>query len=759
MTFISKIRKKQYIHTATLGVVTLLSAEISSASVLEEIVVTAQKREQNLQDVGVAVTAFSGDQFRALGFTNSTDIAAQTPGLNVSAYSPSLATVNIRGVAQGDFADHHEPPVAVYVDEAYVSSMGAALVQSFDLERIEVLRGPQGTLFGRNATGGLLHYVSRKPTDEFDAYVELTVAEYDQIKFEGAVGGALTESISGRFSVANNRHDGWIENRIGDDLNDADSYSVRGQLLFSLGEDSDLLLKAHYSEDDILGPGYSHQPNGFGPDGLGVRVGRDELGTYFDAFGMPFTTCAGCDAHGYREPENDPRKGAFDELGFLDREISGATANFSIGFGEVTLTSITDYFQMDKGYKENIDSGPRPTTHFGTEQELAQFSQEFRLAGKGEALNWTAGLYYLDIDNDTAAGVSPIDLGPFLAGVNPVDGQPWAYIPVNSGFIANTESESWAVFAHLEYQLADEWTLITALRYTEDEKEADYLLSSEGDFLGPPQRFYSGNSSLAKQDFENWSWKVGLDWMPSDDTLVYASINRGHKAGSFNYVFLSFAPLDFSSIPHDEEELTSYELGYKGEFMDGRARVNVAAFYYDYKDHQASFFINLANTVGNVDATAYGGEVELTVSPTDRLEFLLGLSVLETETEDVGMPNGSIQDRELAYSPNYSINGLVRYNWPLKRGVVTAQLDANYVDDYCFTVVCHHSEEESSYLISNARLSYTSESENWTVTAFVNNLGDEDYRSYAIDASFIGFMGTLMNPPRWYGVTASYSWD
>lgn len=748
---------KQKFSAAMIAITALSTGGIATANVLEEITVTAQKREQNLQDVGIAVTAFSGNQFKALGYTNSIDISAQTPGLNITDSTTTI--VNIRGVTQSDFADHYEPPIASYVDEVYVSSMGAANVQSFDLERVEVLRGPQGTLFGRNATGGLMHFISKKPSEEFDAYVELTLAEYNQVKFEGAVGGALGESISGRLSVASNQHDGWMDNRIGDDLNDADGYSVRGQLLFNLSEDTDLLLKAHYSEDDELGTGYTHQPNGFGPDGFGVRVGPNDLGTYLDAIGNPFQTCVGCDAHGYREPDNDPFKGSFDEEGFKEREISGATIKLTTDLNGITLTSITDYFTMERNYRDDTEASPRTSTIFYTDQDLDQFSQELRLNGESDRLNWTVGLYYLDIDNDTGSGIDPIDFGPFLAGVNPATGQPFAFIPVQPSFVANTDTESWAVFGHIEYDLTDELTLIGALRYTEDEREADYTLSSVGNVFGPPQTFSSDTTPFAEQEFENVSYKLQIDWKPNEDTLLYASVNRGHKAGSFNYVFLSFAPLDFSSIPHDEEVLTSYELGYKGALWDQKARLNVNFFYYDYKDHQASFFENLSNTIGNIDATAVGGEIELTVNATEQLEFMLGASFLDTEAEDVGLPDGTIRDRELAFTPSYSFNGLIRYTWPLAGGNLTAQLDGNYVDDYCFTVVCHPSEEADAYVVTNARLTYTDNSDNWSVSAFVRNLGDEEYTAYALDSSFVGFMTSLMGAPRWFGATVSYQWQ
>ena len=170
---------KMKIVTGALLCASMLGLPVYSA-VLEEIVVTAQKREQNLQDVGISVTAFSGNQIRELGYTNTIDIAAQTPGLGIIQYHPTLTTTNIRGISQNDFADHLEPPIAMYVDEAYVSAMGAGHTQLYDLQRVEVLRGPQGTLFGRNATGGLLHYISAKPTEDPEGYLEFTYGSYDQ---------------------------------------------------------------------------------------------------------------------------------------------------------------------------------------------------------------------------------------------------------------------------------------------------------------------------------------------------------------------------------------------------------------------------------------------------------------------------------------------------------------------------------------------------------------------------------------------------
>jgi iron complex outermembrane receptor protein len=722
-------------------------ADIAFSQILEEIVVTAQKREQNLQDVGISVTAFSGDQMAALGYTNTTDISAQTPSLTISQFHPTLTTINIRGVSQNDFADHLEPPVAVYFDEAYVSSMGAAYLQMFDLERVETLRGPQGTLFGRNATGGLVHFISRKPGEDFDASVSLTIAEYEQIKFEGAVGGAINETHSVRLAIAGNAHDGYIENNIGEDLRDAESYAMRAQWLIHVNEDADILLRVNHSTDESTGGGYQHNPSAGGPDGLGREIGRNELGTFFDFDGNPFTTCPGCDAFGYKEASDDPFEGSFDEVGMFERDITGVNGKITWDFENFTLTSITDYLTMDKDYSEDTEGSAIAQVVFTTEQDFDQFSQEIRLDGETENSRWIAGVYYLDIDTDVSSGINLQDIGPFV-------GAPPGFVLFTSIQTSEITTQSWAVFAHLEYDIHPEWTLTGAVRYTEDEREMDYVLA---DNFGTFQQFNTDLfSSLARQEFENVSLKAQLDWRPTDDVLVYAGYNRGHKAGNFSAPFIG--PIaDFSEFPHDEEVLTSFEVGFKATLFEGKARLNADLFHYEYEDYQASFFVGIAQSIRNLDATVDGAEIELVLNPAERWEFLFGASILDTEAEDVGMPDGTLQDRGLPSAPDYSLNGLARYTWPLRDGSITLQADANYVDDFCFTVVCHHTEEEDSYVLANARLSYATDDGRWSVAAFVRNLTDEEYRVFVVDSSFLGWTQQAFGPPRWSGVEVRYS--
>jgi len=744
----------------------------------EEIVVTAQKREQALQDVGISITAFSGEQMRELGYTNTIDIAAQTPSLLIQQQHPNVTTINIRGISQNDFSSHLEPPVAVYVDDAYVPSMGAAHAQVYDLERVEVLRGPQGTLFGRNATGGLLHYVSKKPTDEFEGYGELTIAEYSQIKFEGAVGGPLGEKVRGRLSVATNKHDGVIENRIGEDVRGAESYSARGQLAFDPTDDLTIRLKASWSNDDTVGNAFSHTPGAFDlATGLGHPVGPNETAIYtglFDPFALITGPCPGCDPRGYKEPDTDPYTGSFDFPGFFKRDIYNGQIHVDWDIGGVNLTSITDYLKMNKDYTEDTDSSPFAAIAFVELEDRDQISQELRLSVERQRVRWMTGLYYLDFDSETGGQVD-LDAGPQATFV---PAGPTPFPPFNDpsnpclttgpcppgtpGFTVNffhreqVETTSWAVFGHLEYDISDRVTLIGALRYTHDDREMSLTIDNT-QLGGPLLMLNPGNTPQLDQSYDNVSAKAQINWTPNERWLLYGGYTRGHKAGNFSAPL--FAPATIDELVHDEEVLHSFEIGAKGSFLDDQLRLNTSAFYYDYEDYQASFFVNFTQQISNLDAEAYGGELELEVLPSDSFYFRFGLSLIESEVKKVGMPDGSIQDRELPNAPPFTLNGLARYTWPALGGDLALEADFNYVDDFCFTVVCHPTEEEDSYVVGNARIRYTSGSGRWQLTVFANNLSDTEYRVFGGDASFVGSVSSSPGLPRWFGGKIAFNWD
>ena len=509
----------------------------------------------------------------------------------------------------------------MYVDDAYLSSMGAVHAQMFDLDRVEVLRGPQGTLFGRNATGGLMHYLSRRPTESFEGYGEFTYAEYDQIKFEGAVSGPLSENILGRLSIAINKHDGVSENRMGEDLRAAESYSARGQLLFDVTDGLELYLKAAYSVDDTNGNAPTHSPSTFNVSGQGVPITSNQVATFFgiaDLLGDatqndPITgPCPGCDAFGYVEPDGDPHTGAFDFIGLFEREVYNLQGKLSWELDDFTVTSITDYFKMNKDLTEDIDGSPLNQVTFEANEEREQFSQELRINGETDRTSWVAGFYYLDFDTDTTGFVVE-DIGPLATfgfdsstgAVAPAFNDPSmpCFAPPFSGpcppglppfltpfnHVEEVDSQSWAIFGHLEYQLSEQITLIGALRYTEDDREMSIVIDNLA-FGAPLLELNPANTPLLEQSYENVSAKAQINYTPNEEWLLYAGFTRGHKAGNFSAPF--FAPATTDELHHDEEVLHSVEIGAKGTLMDDRVRLNASAFYYDYQDYQASFFVN-----------------------------------------------------------------------------------------------------------------------------------------------------------------------
>ena len=805
------------IATATLALSTPVHA-----NVLEEVIVTAQKREQSLQEVGIAVSAFSGDQINQLGWDTAEDVLAQVPGVTlIQPNGPSSFYVNIRGVAQNDFSgDNQESPVAVYVDDVYVASPTGAAFQLFDFERVEVLRGPQGTLFGRNATGGLVHYVTAKPTQEFEGYIKATLGDYSQRDFEGAIGGGISDNVSGRLSFSSAQHDGLIENAIGPDLNDNDSWAVRGQLLFDIGGSSQLLLSARASELDNKNGPFDHtvaRPNELGlgfaindPNVLDLSGG--DLDTYTgEGSGVIYTAW---DDYGYRDPDNGkPFSGAYDTVGYIKIETEGYTANFSTTFDNgMEFVSITDYNTLERDYIEDSDAGPRPFFSFAVKSDMEQFSQEFRLSGETDNMRWVTGAYYLKYEGDLftggpAGGFAQAAFGPVVLGLVGGDEELAVAVtqelfPTNFGFDSpfSTTTESLAVFGQVEYDLSDALTLTAGLRWSEEEKETSFnqhfslfenpnsstvtLRDSLG--IGTYWSYDNGRySNIGAYTFEGGAIpliegdaettikddfitaKLGLDYNISDDTLVYASYNRGVKAGGFN------APLDatlfaYGALPpeqmnFDSETLNAYEVGFKTTFMGGLARLNGAAYYYDYQDYQAFALDSLTLFVFNTDAVNKGFELELQASPVEGLDLLLGAAYIDNNVEDgYTTPTGDTVDRQAIMTPEITANGMVRYQWPMLSGAMAIQYDFSYMDDHFFQLKNSPVGQQDSYVISNVRLSYTTGG--WDITAFVNNVTDEEYKQMVFDLAGapsgggFGMAENFYGDPRWWGVSLSYNW-
>jgi iron complex outermembrane receptor protein len=710
----------------------------ASAAVLEEIVVTATKREQSVQDVGIAITAMSGDQMEAFGFTNAQQVTNMAPGVQtVQPNGEANYAIAMRGVAASDFTTNIESPIAVYVDEVYISQMSGTGFMLFDMDRVELLRGPQGTLFGRNATGGLAHFITVRPSQETNGYAKLTVGDYSQIRFEGAAGFGITENSAVRLSASYHKNDGYITNRIGGKLNNADDIAARLQWLWEPTDDFSILLNARMSEQDI-DTGFFKYVSSLLPGELTPNVPNPVLGGYTDNTG-------------------DPYSGEYDDPGYNDLTTNGFTATINWGFGNVNLTSITDFSTVERRYIEDSDASPLSFFNFFLTTDTEQLSQELRLDGGSDKFKWLAGLYYMDLDiNDSNGAITDPFVGPAPT--------PGAEAGLNNPYSSQLTSVS--VFGQVEFALSERLNLVLGARVIDDDKQFAYLIEAV-EFLEPDIRDWDADSNInslgviatyvgARKDTEI-AGRVQLDWFVSDDTLVYASWNRGVRGGGYNApIFPLSVPYDDDVMSFDPEQLDALELGFKMTLMDGRARLNGAVYSYDYKDAQVFNIIGIDTLTFNADAESTGMELEFQVTPTENWDILLGAAYNDNEI-DLGGGTKAIA----VQSPEWNLNGLIRYEWPMSSGRLALQADAVYRSEHFFALTALPNQTEDGYTLANVSATYAAESSAWSVSAFVNNVTDEEYIVQTFDLSTTALFGMTeqyYGRPRWWGVSFRFNW-
>ena len=729
---------------------------------LEEIIVTAQKREQSLQEVGIAVTAFTGEQIQTLGFARSTDVATMTPGLNYTIPNAESSQINffLRGVGLNDFADANENPVAVYVDDIYRPAMGGLSFQLFDVDRVEVLRGPQGSLFGRNTTGGLVHYLTRRPTQALDGHIDFSLGKFNEVKMEAALGGGFGENAAGRLSVARHKHDGYTENRAGPDYNETDAVALRGQLAFTPADGFDLLVNAYYSDNDAAVGAWQHQATKFDANGDSVPLGPSEQTITVDCNADGASDAAdmrpapGTDCFGYRDSDGDPHAGDYDRDGRVEVETSGVSLNMNWDLNGIGVTSITGFQNVERLQSEDTEAGPNPLILPTFRAQTKTFTQELRAAGESERFRWLAGLYYFNNEVDGRYSLDLLNLG---------------FVNFEANFTQDTQAI--AVFGQAEFDLNEAWTLIVGLRGASEEKELDYLnVDTSGfftDVIGLPSNvafdFDTDTAGdLAKHDKGSISGKLELDWRPQEDLLIYGSISRGVKSAGFNVGFLDgnliFASNTPETLPYDDESLLSYEAGFKSSFANGRARLNGSAFYYDYSDFQTFRFELLNQVIFNADAEMMGAELELQASPAAGWDFQLGLAVLDPKAKDIPSPLGGTFNRTPVAAPKFSATALARYEWPALGGKLAVQAWGSYQSAVYYDIQNVSVSRQGGYGLGNLRISYADAAGRWEVAAFVHNITDEEYLSYTFDfTGTFGFNQQAYGRPRWAGLTLRYS--
>jgi len=709
----------------------LLAAAVSMPSaadfLLEEVLVTAQKREESLQEVGISVSAFSGDQLKELGVTNSTEITQQIPGMQLQTFTPAFTIINLRGISQNNFQDNLEAPVAVYVDGAYVASMNAINGQLFDVERVEVLRGPQGTLFGRNTTGGLVHYITRgADSEELNGYVEYTGGDFNMQAVEGAMGGAISDTVRARVAARWLENDGYVESQTPGirDSHGADGYTVRGTLEVDLADNLTADLRVAASEDNDV-PSGTYSIN-FADADPATGLGTQAPGRLTDGL-----------------------EHASSLEGNFNRESTNVTGTLTWDLDNgMELVSITNYLDLEKDYLEDAGGGLFYFPYV-VNTEFSSVSQEIRLSGDSDRTRWQAGAYYLDMTTDNFQRVA----GAAILGT--------ATDTAYQETVASLDSTNWSVFGQVEYDISDQLTLIAGARWSVDDKQLDFVQffeeSGEGTARAQVFDIAAVNvNDIDSIDYSDYAARIQLNYTTEEETLIYASINRGIKGGNWSIDPLGSVALGSpENLKHDEEVLLSYEFGVKTDLSDW-VRLNTSIYYYDYSDYQAFSLLNLTPQVTNSDANSRGGEIELTLSPIEGLDVLFGLAYIDSEVEAVPDVFGGTVKTEFPNAPELSLNLLARYQWDAFNGSMAVQVDGVWNDDQYIEATNSQISAEDSYLVWNARVSYTSADESWKLAAWVKNGGDEEYRLYNLDLGLLGISEEVYAPPRWAGVTASF---
>jgi iron complex outermembrane recepter protein len=727
---IGKSKKQTFLAS----ILAMLIMPVVAQNTLEEIIVTAQKRAQSADDVAITLTAISGRDIEKLGLTDAPDIVLVTPGVNMSgSFAGQAATFAIRGVTQQDFAMVSEAPVALYMDEGYYAANNAAGVGLFDLERVEILKGPQGTLFGRNATGGLVSITSRKPTEEVEGRFNVGYGSYDNTRVEGAVGGKIADNVQARIAGVYETQDGWVENinASGGDLGGHDTYGVRLHIAAQPSENVDVLLSTSYLDRDQSWGPYLTYPTRYALDSDGIPNSIDT--------GLPDV-----DAGFISNPRGNVDDLVVDSNQAQDDgsyfRVFGATANIGINMGWANITSITDYRRTTALLFLDNDAGPNDTVTTFNTSEVETISQELRLYKEMERARFSTGFYYLNIDTK----------------YNPT-AQLFAFGGVQAVSPTVLETDSYSLFGQVEYDISDKVSLVGGIRATREEKDysydTDFFDIATGAFLFPAR------SIRDKKEDWLYTWKLQAEYRPNDDSLFYIGYNRGTKAGSFNVPFAGgAAPVD-ADVPYDDEKLDAFEVGTKLTLYDNRAQLNASVFYYDYSDYQSFSFVNFGSIVDNLNANTIGAEIDLNIRPTEDSEIKVGLAYTDAEVENVNITNpvgSATLDRRAPFNSKWSLFALARKSFPFATGQLSIQGDIQYNSDFYFSVTNYSSTLSEAHTVLGARVSWMTSDEHWEIAFFGKNLTDERHQTVGFDASNLGWTQAGYNKPRWFGGSINY---
>ena len=717
------------------------------SALLEEIVVTAQRRAESVQDVPIAINAFTDEQLKAVGIDSTLDLQLKVPGLHLEPLA-GQGLAYLRGVGTDTLTPGLEPTTAVHIDGVYLPRLSSIISDFYDAERVEVIKGPQGTLFGRNATGGVIHFVSRKPQDEAGGYLDLSGGNHATVRVEGALNVPISERAA--FRVAGLFHDnnGYADNGYtGRDEDTTDVKAFRAQLLFRPADTVSIRVFGDYLDDQSSRGTASHVSPPLSDNPYVAFSGGTVLPDIRDT---------------YR-----------DVTANNETEAWGIGAEITWDLGSVEIKSLTSYREDENRYQVDFDLTEINAGGFNdpiTDSEF--FQQEFQMSSSGDGpLNWVVGAFLFD-DDTLHDYPFPFSFGQFVVG--PTIGGTYDTVFIHG--YSNLDTFAWALFGQASYRLSDHLRAHVGIRYSDEEKEIDFesfsFVPISPALTGPEyiaNRVTPGGPPTVthqdETDNDSVTPKFGIDFFLNEDVMLYFGATRGFKSGGYNTVL--FGPLPEAVKP---ETIWSFEGGFKSTLAGGKLRLNASAFYYDYQDiHQNVDLADNAQGYANVrnagDAEVFGIEADMVLALTDQFVIDAMFSYLDTELKDLMAPdlnvpaNPSIDQRgnPLPRSPEFIFGFGAAYTMPVQPGEITLRGDVYYMDDERYwSVFKDPLNSGDSYTRVNARLQFDHGSGNWSIAAYARNLFDEDAESNGFRSTTFGNLRTWQ-PPRTWGANVRYN--
>lgn len=754
------------------------SQTTSSARILEEIIVTARHQSESLQTVPVAVSAFSGDLLIEHSVKTVSDLQQLAPNLYIQTYAtdPNSGQIAMRGQKQNDARLFIDPSVGIYVDGVYQARTFGLTTAFLDLDRVEVLRGPQGTLYGRNTTGGAISLYTADPTDELSGKLSASYGNYDSSVFTGILNLPISESLGLRVAAMHSDGDGYGENINGDAHGDSEKRMIRAKLKYE-GDRFQVSLTSQYQHIES-GPS-AYKLLDFTPNGIGVLQAAGELaGVQYNPGdpASPATQAAfaqipnaiaalrsliGGDVH-------DTGGTISDSATF---ESTNLALNITFNINEhLDVRSITGYSTFNRSSGMDLDGTPFNIAYGPNRAHGVDYlSQEFQLLGNHGKLNYILGVYAGDEDGDE--GGRPATF--LYPNVIVAPGLPGG---VESFTDYKVFNENKAVFGQADYAITDALSLTAGVRYSVDTREIEYnnVLSLGGVFtycniprkgvtrVNPSDPSTQDCGRRVDEDFSDVSWLVSVDYEFSPQFFSYAKVSRGFRSGGLSGQAVA---VEDAFLPFDQEQVTEYEVGMKLDgLLNDRLRLNFAAYYDDYEDIQRS--VTRINESGVVStrvtnaavATMQGLEAEGVFQVTENLRITATAGLTDAEYDEYidFDSNGNQLDRsgENFGIPKWTTNIGARYSVPLSTGSLSFQADYFWQDDTDVNVTGNGEEIiQDSYSLLNGRIVLTLDAPQIDIAFFGRNLTDEDYISEAFDLSDVfGLNNAVYGPPRTYGI-------